>query len=169
MKITDKYVFFYRDWLSNYQRSNFTWDPFNTGKLIRFYTTEQAFMYYKAVFFGDIETANKILKTEHPAECKKLGRLVKNYNDEKWNKIRYRVFYDANLQKYTQDKKLREKLLDPQFDNKLFVEASPVDRIWGIGYDEFAALKLDAYKNWGQNLLGKLLTQIRTELINSSK
>ena len=78
-------------------------------------------------------------------------------------------FYDANLQKYTQDKKLREKLLDPQFDNKLFVEASPIDRIWGIGYDEFAALKLDAYKNWGQNLLGKLLTQIRTELINSSK
>ena len=171
MKITDKYVFFYKDWLSNYERTDFTLELVIQGKELiksgtRFSTTEQGFMYAKAMYFDDIETAEKILKTEHPAECRKLGRQVKNYDDKKWDVVRYSIFYDLNYAKYTQDKKLREKLLDPKFDGKIFVEASPIDRIWGIGYDEFSALKMDAYKNWGKNLLGKILTQIRTNLLS---
>ena len=153
MKITDEYVFFYKDWLSNYQKTRFEY------KNHEFTSTEQAFMYMKAMFFQDYETAIEILDAKTPNEARLLGRKVKNYDDKKWSEVRYKIFYDLNLIKYTIDKKLREKLLDPQFDGKIFVEVSPIDRIWGVGYDEEHAEYNE--HNWGRNYLGKILTNIR--------
>ena len=127
MKITDEYVFFYKDWLSNYQRTRFEYRDHE------FTSTEQAFMYMKAMFFQDYGTAVDILDAKTPNEARLLGRKVKNYDDKKWSEVRYKIFYDLNLIKYTIDKKLQERLLDPKFDNKVFVEASPIDRIWGVG------------------------------------
>lgn len=162
MKITDEYVFFYKDWLSNYQRTKF--DVEWKGVKYTFTSTEQGFMYIKAITFGDNVTAQKILNTDDPNRCRKLGRQVKGYNDAEWAKIRYDVFYTLNWAKYTQDKKLQEKLLDPQFDGKKFVEASPIDKIWGIGYaeDNPNIEFTDIY--WGKNYLGRILTNIRKRL-----
>ena len=87
----------------------------------------------KAMFFQDYGTAVDILDAKTPNEARLLGRKVKNYDDKKWSEVRYKIFYDLNLIKYTIDKKLQERLLDPKFDNKVFVEASPIDRIWGVG------------------------------------
>ena len=162
MKITDEYVFFYKDWLSNYQRTKF--DIEWKGVKYTFTSTEQGFMYIKAITFGDNVTAQKILNTDDPNRCRKLGRQVKGYNDAEWAKIRYDVFYTLNWAKYTQDKKLQEKLLDPQFDGKKFVEASPIDKIWGIGYAEDNPNIEFTDMYWGKNYLGRILTNIRKRL-----
>ena len=163
MRITDDYIFFYKDWLSNYQRTKI-FVKIN-GKQHIFTSTEQAFMYEKAMFFNDYETANLIYNNDNPAECRKLGRVVKGYDDKAWAEVRYDIFYKYNLIKYTQDKKLQEKLLDPKFDNKIFVEASPIDRIWGIGISEDNDPEYKEHE-WGRNFLGKIITNIRNRIIN---
>ena len=162
MRITDKYVFFYKDWLSNYQKTSFiyTW----AGRKYEFSSTEKAFMFIKAKMFGDEAIAMQILITENPNECRKLGRMVKNYDEKVWDACRVQVFYDLNKAKYIQDGYLRRLLLDPKYDNKIFVEASPIDKIWGVGLDEKDPL-IDDERNWkGENNLGKIITQIRNEL-----
>lgn len=55
-----------------------------------------------------------------------------------------------------------DKLKDPALNGKFFVEASPFDRVWGIGYDQDHALQNQS--NWGENLLGKTLTFYRESL-----
>lgn len=179
MRITNKYVFFYKDWLSNYQRTRFKFDvnfnqwinpdyPEGTdASTYEFTSTEQAFMYYKALYFDNQELADEIIKEHNPNKCRLMGRQVKGYNDEKWSKVRYEVFYRLNLAKYTQDKNLQKKLLDLKFDNKIFVEASPIDRIWGVGLDENNPL-IDDKENWkGTNFLGKILTEVREKIKKS--
>jgi len=167
MRITKEYVFFYKDWLSNYQKTNFYYPDINL-QIFNFTSTEQAFMYFKAIHFKDYETAKKIYETrDNPDACRKLGRLVKNYNDAEWDKIRYELFYDLNYQKYYQDSDLAKKLLDPKFDNKTFVEASPIDKIWGIVLDENNDLILNP-KNWkGLNYLGEIITNVRKDIIET--
>ena len=161
MKITDKHVFFYVEWPSNFAKTKFTWTAF--GETNEFFCTEQAFMWAKAKYFNDEEIATKLL-TEHnndPMKCKKFGRLVKNYDDRMWNLVRYSYMLDVNLCKYQQDEKMKAKLLDPKFDGKTFVEASPTDCIWGIGLGEGNANIDDETKWQGRNLLGQAITQCR--------
>ena len=163
MRITDNYVFFWKDWLSNYQKTKF-WPDADEAPMMYFTSTEQAFMYYKAIFFKDDEIANLILNTDNPDRCRKLGRSIKGYNDKEWDKVRYEVFYKYNLMKYTQDEKLQKMLLDPKFDGKVFVEASPYDKIWGIGIGEEVENIEDLEYKWGRNLLGKIITNIRNRI-----
>lgn len=161
MKITDKYVFFYKDWLSNYQETDFDY-PTHELPIFNFTSTEQGFMYFKALYFGDYTKADEIYNTLHnPGLCRKLGREVEGYNDSVWSSIRYNLFEDLVYQKYLQDKTLQAKLLDPVFDGKLFVEASPIDKIWGIGMSENDPDILDPSKWKGLNYLGKIITDVR--------
>jgi ribA/ribD-fused uncharacterized protein len=77
--------------------------------------------------------------------------------------------YEVNLCKYQQDKRLQEKLLDPKFNGKTFVEASPTDRIWGIGLGENDP-NIDDEINWkGKNLLGEVITNVRKTIISDFK
>ena len=163
MRITDNYVFFWKDWLSNYQKAKIYPDPSRNPDMY-FTCTEQAFMYEKAKFFGDEETANLIYHSSNPDECRRLGRKVKNYDDKKWSEVRYEIFYKYNLMKYTQNIMLQKKLLDPKFDGKVFVEASPYDEIWGIGIGEDVDNIEDLEYKWGRNLLGKIITNIRNRI-----
>lgn len=166
MKITDKFVFFYKDWLSNYQSTDFYY-PNRETPIFNFTSTEQGFMYFKALYFEDFRTADEIYNTlNNPGQCKKLGRKVQGYDDEAWSSIRYQVFADLIYQKYLQDKTLREKLLDPKFDGKLFVEASPIDKIWGVGLSEDDPDILNPLKWKGLNYLGRIITDTRNKLKN---
>lgn len=160
MRITKYHVFFWKDWLSNYQKTRFYPAP-DEAPLSYFTSTEQGFMYEKAMFFNDYEIANLILNTDDPERCRQLGRKVHGYDDKKWNSVRYEIFYRLNLMKYIQDTKLQKKLLDPKFDGKVFVEASPYDKIWGIGIGENVENIEELEYKWGQNLLGKIITNIR--------
>lgn len=159
MRVTDKHVYFWGEFLSNWYPARFT--EAREGKTLEFFNSEQYFMYEKARAFGDEEIAMRILfEGKDPKQAKSLGRKVKGYNDEVWNKMRYKVMLRANLLKYLQNKDIEKLLLNEEFEGKNFVEASPIDRIWGIGCDEATAL--DDESNWnGQNLLGKVLDEVR--------
>lgn len=166
IRLTDKHVFFYTEWPSNFYHTKFTWKAF--GEEHEFFCTEQAFMWAKAKYFGDNVSAIKILEADVPMKCKQLGRLVKGYDDKQWSLVRYSFMHDVNFEKYNQDIKLKTKLLDSAFDGKAFVEASPTDKIWGIGFAQIDAPD-DETKWLGQNLLGKVLTQVRAELASDKK
>lgn len=164
IKVTGKHALFYTEWPSNFWKTDFEWEAF--GEKHRFFCTEQAFMWAKAKTFGDEDIAKAILSEKSdPMTCKSLGRAVSGYDDKTWDKVRYGFMHDVNYAKYTQDLVLKAKLLDPKFNGKTFVEASPTDRIWGIGLAQDNK-NADNEKKWrGQNLLGKAITQVRNEIL----
>lgn len=130
---------------------------------ITFSCTEQYMMYQKAVCFQDHEIAEKILKSNSPREMKKLGRAVKNYDDDVWESKCYDVVKRGNMLKFSQNPALKEKLFATK--GKTLVEASPVDRKWGIG---LASTNSKAWNKstWkGRNLLGYAITEVRDELM----
>lgn len=165
MKLTDKFAFFYTEWPSNFCRTHFKWQAFNEEH--DFFCTEQSFMWAKAKFFKDDAIANKILAEEfEPMVCKRLGRQVKNYDDMLWESVRYEMMLRPNIERFWQDQVLQQKIISRRFDNLTFVEASPFDKIWGVGLALDDPKILDE-RNWlGRNLLGKVITEARTEVLN---
>gem|GEM_PF-2538663 len=142
------------------------WTPSNLkiyydGEL--FTNSEQIFMYIKAKFFGDENKAGEIVRLgSNPAIAKKLGREVSGYDEEAWSTSRFDAMYAAVKAKFESDRVLTKQLMET--DTKTLVEASPVDIIWGVGIHEKDDAILDE-SNWkGQNLLGKVLMKVRTEL-----
>ena len=159
MRVTDKYVFFWQGELSNFYPCNITYLYDNAW--VKCTSSEQFFMWLKAIEFKDDVTAKLILNAKSPKECKQLGRQVKNFNEDTWGLVKERFMKYALYKKFSYNSKLKEFLLNPDFDGKIFVEASPYDVIWGVGLSEDNLL-IDDEKNWkGQNLLGKLLTDVR--------
>lgn len=163
MKITDKYVFFWKENpFCNFTkcRIKYEYPDSPESEAVYFTSSEQMFMWFKAIYFGDFETADKILATDDPEVVRRLGREVKNYDDEVWDNERYWYMLKSVMGKFIQNKKLREELCDSKYDGKEFVEAAYYDRIWGIGFNEEDALNHDE-SEWGQNLLGKILNDVR--------
>jgi ribA/ribD-fused uncharacterized protein len=162
---------FWGEWPSNWYPAEFEVEMMIKGekKKLHFFNSEQYFMYVKAIVFSDYDTADKILATKDPKKAKSLGREVKGYDDKVWNEMRYKVMVDANKAKYSQNKDLKELILNPEIADKGFVEASPIDGVWGIKLGENDPLA-DEEKNWkGQNLLGKALDETRTWLLEQDK
>ena len=126
---------------------------------------EQYMMWKKALLFKDEDVANEIMQTNNPKEIKELGRKVKNFNDKKWNEVKYEIVKSGIREKFKQNPQIKRNLLN--YVGYTFVEASPFDRIWGIGYDEENAPK--NIPKWGENLLGKALTEICAELYSVEK
>lgn len=154
----NKFDLFYMGTFSQWHKSKFVIEG------ITFTHAEQYMMYGKAMLFGDTVTAQKILKATHPKEQKSLGRQVQNYDEAVWVKHREDVVYKGNYAKFTQNPKMLEELLTT---TGILVEASPYDRIWGIGRGLKDPLALDP-KTWnGLNLLGFVLTKLREDLKNA--
>lgn len=123
---------------------------------------EQYMMAEKARVFGDEDIRQKILVTEDPKGIKALGRLVKNFDAEKWSSVASDIVVNGNLQKFGQNPDLCQFLLST--DEKILVEASPYDTIWGIGMKE-ADEGIEDPNNWkGTNLLGFALMEVRDML-----
>jgi ribA/ribD-fused uncharacterized protein len=160
--ITDYFVLFYNGPFSNFTRCEIKVDD----KV--FNCSEQYFMWRKAMFFNDVDIANQILnKGYNPGAAKFLGRKVKNYNNEAWEKVRYDIMLEANRLKYNQNPKLKAELL--KYSGLEFVEASPFDKIWGIGLAEDNPLAKNELAWEGQNLLGKVLNQVQREILEEEK
>ncbi|MDX8350157.1 NADAR family protein [Cognatiyoonia sp. IB215446] len=152
----NKYHFFWSGPFSQWQKGNFEIEG------VEFVTAEQAMMHHKALLFGDHETAQKILATHDAGTQKALGRQVRNFVESTWDLHKVDIVKRANHAKFSQNKGLRRKLF--QTGNKVLVEASPMDTIWGIGLDEVKAREI-APEYWpGQNLLGNVLMEVRQEL-----
>lgn len=149
-----KYKFFWGGEFSNWYPSEFTVDDvtFNCG--------EQFMMYQKAILFNDQEIASKILEESHPAYQKAFGRKVKNFDPKMWDSVKYDIVKKGLREKFTQNPDLKKCLLD--LKGYSFVEASPEDRVWGIGYR--ASDALSNIHHWGENLLGKILTELSQEI-----
>jgi len=119
-------------------------------------------MHGKAVLFGDTEIAAQILQTSSPSEIKGLGRKVRGFKEKTWEKHRVEIMYEHNLAKFSQNDHLKAALLGT--GTRTMVEASPSDRIWGIGLHERKA-RGRAPATWpGQNLLGQVLDCVRETL-----
>lgn len=130
---------------------------------IEFNCMEQYMMFCKAVLFGDKESAEKILNSFSPVVQKDLGRKVKNYNQAIWGEVRFDAVYIGNRLKFGQNPELRDFLA--QFPKPiLFAEASPWDKIWGIGIGPEEPRALDITKWDGENLLGEVIRKVRQEL-----
>lgn len=95
-------------------------------------------------------------------EIKKLGREVKNYDDAIWSEKRFNVVSVANREKFTQNEDLYKVLMATT--GTTLVEASPYDKIWGIGLGEGDPNIKDRNKWKGLNLLGQVLTNLRVHL-----
>lgn len=123
---------------------------------------EQYMMANKAQVFGDVQIRDKIMDTTDPREMKVLGKKVKNFKNSVWDKVKYWVVVNGNYHKFAQNKEMRDFLLMTQ--DKILVEASPYDTIWGIGLDENDP-KVNAPNHWkGLNLLGFALMEVRDEI-----
>jgi len=131
------------------------------GKL--FSCAEQYMMYGKAILFGDAEVAAEILQAMAPRQHKALGRRVRGFTEAIWKANREAIVTDGSRAKFTQNPELRQALLDTAGTE--LVEASPFDRIWGIGLAATDPRAEDPAQWRGQNLLGKILTRVRDELL----
>lgn len=129
---------------------------------ISYPTAEHFMMAGKARLFGDHATEELILKARHPKEAKDLGRKVRGFEDDTWNRERYLLVVEGNEAKFSQNSGPGAFLLDTK--DRVLVEASPVDRIWGIGLaaDDPAAENPRLWK--GLNLLGFALMEVRERL-----
>lgn len=158
MKVTNKYVFFWDGIYSQWYQAPMTIDG------VYYNCCEQYMMHQKALFFGDTEIAEKIMLTSHPKDQKQLGRQIRDFNKEKWDRVNLQIVYKGNYAKFTQNQGLMAALVAT--GNKIFVEASPYDLIWGIGMGEDEN-GVDDPMNWrGQNLLGWVITLVKQELQN---
>jgi len=126
-----------------------------------FRTAEHYMMYHKARIF-EPSKMQAILDCDSPKEAKKIGRHVSGFSDTVWDEHKIGVVYNANYLKFTQNKSAREYLLST--GDKVIVEASPHDKIWGIGMGEHNPRALTPSEWNGQNLLGCILMRVRYEI-----
>lgn len=165
-----KYVFFWghrshshgdigRNCLSQWWPAHFTVDGQDYA------SAEHYMMERKAALFGDTEMAHRILAATSPAEAKMLGSQVNHFDDQIWEDHRFAIVVAGNAAKFGQDPALLEFLMGTR--SRVLVEASPMDRIWGIGLaaDDERAAQPSTWR--GLNLLGFALMEAR-EILTSA-
>ncbi|MEV0783024.1 NADAR family protein [Streptomyces sp. NPDC050423] len=142
--------------LSQWWLSPFTVDG------VTYASAEHWMMAGKARLFGDAGAAEAAVAAKSPAEAKKVGRLVRGFDEAVWERERYGLVVAGSRHKFGQDPALREFLLGT--GERVLVEASPMDRIWGIGLaaDDPRAQDPAAWR--GLNLLGFALMDARSGL-----
>jgi len=129
---------------------------------ITYQTAEHWMMAEKARVFGDDLIEAKILATSDPDIVKKLGRKVYNFRKSVWKVHAFDIVYKGNIQKFTQHTYLKNLLLST--DNKVLVEASPYDDVWGIKMNEYHPDAENPLKWKGASLLGFVLMKVRDDL-----
>lgn len=115
-------------------------------------TTEH---YFQAQKFPDTEHEEKIRLASTPKEAAEMGRDRKKPLRKDWETVKDDVMRDALRAKFTQHDDLRQILLDT--GDAVLVEHTKNDFYWADGGD-----------GSGQNMLGKLLMELRTELLQKS-
>jgi len=159
--------------LGQWYPSQFTWDvpagfaedEGSAGVTYKYENAEQFMMHRKALLFApDDPTAHAILSPNspapHPRKLRELGREIPNFSDAIWHKHRFEIVVEGNYLKFMQNPDLKAQLLAT--GQREIVEASPRDKIWGVGY---GAKNASANRrNWGLNLLGKAIMEVRERI-----
>ncbi|MGI0118210.1 NADAR family protein [Zooshikella sp. RANM57] len=164
-----KYLFFWghqkptsrvnKSCLSQWFNASFTIDG------IHYLSAEHYMMAEKARLFNDPKCQEKILATSHPGEAKRLGRKIVGFDEKVWRDNRFDIVTNGNLAKFSQNPELQHYLLSTQA--RVLVEASPVDRIWGIGLAADHPDATDPTQWQGDNLLGFALMAVRQHLLEA--
>jgi ribA/ribD-fused uncharacterized protein len=160
---TETEIYFYNlknnfDYMSNFYKTDFT-----DLDSIKYICSEQYFMYKKCQTFDPSNNIllEAILNEKSASKIKLYGRKVQNYNDIIWKEKRYNIMIEALRLKFNQNEEIKKKLINTE--SKILYEASKYDKIWGIGFNDIDAIKVQKNK-FGENLLGKALMEIRSEL-----
>lgn len=132
----------------------------------QFLSCEQYMMFEKAMLFRDYQSAYLIITSLSPKTAKAIGRQVNGFDETIWKNYREDIVFIGNYYKFTQNSDLKQYLANS--GNKIFVEASPYDQIWGIGLNKNDPAAKNP-KTWkGLNLLGKAITKVRDKLFPSN-
>lgn len=145
--ILNKHLFFWGGVFSNFH-------PINGNQA---FTSEKIYMAAKALCFRDSKALTAINNSVTPREAKAIGRTIVGFDNGVWDAIKIDAMNFALQIKFDACEEFRDALRAS--GNLMLVEASPVDRIWGIGFDRINALaNID---KWGENLLGRCLMGLR--------
>ncbi|MFF2653631.1 NADAR family protein [Streptomyces sp. NPDC058045] len=135
--------------------------PFTVEGVV-YATAEHWMMAGKARLFGDAEAERRAIAASSPALAKRVGREVQGFDQSRWEAERLRIVTEGGVHKFAAHPELRSYLLGT--GKRVLVEASPVDRVWGVGLaadDE--RIRIPA--RWrGANLLGFALMAARERL-----
>ena len=154
--MSEKFTFFYGGPASQWAASTFAIDG------VKYNCAEQYMMAQKAILFDDAAALQIIMNTDNPKIQKAAGRTVKGFDKILWEQNAKLFVYRANLAKFTQNGEFLEWLLAT--DGTTLVEASPWDKIWGIGLDASDPKAKDRLTWEGTNWLGEIITQVREDL-----
>lgn len=154
----EKMIFFFtaEHFLSQWYPCTFELDQITFG------SAEQWMMYAKARLFGDLTAAQNILATFSARTQKSIGQSVRHFEESTWNQYKQKIVYRGNYAKFSQNPELKKNLLATK--EKVLAEASPYDKIWGIGLSMADARRFNQSQWRGRNLLGKTLMQVRSDL-----
>ncbi len=154
--VTDRFVFFWDGWPSQWHPSSFRVGDVAYG------CAEQFMMAEKARVFNDAEALDKILRSPSPREQKSLGRKVRGFDERHWNSVCRGIVYRGNVGKFEQNAALAGALV--KTGDRTIVEASPMDAIWGIGLAKDDPRSLLPAEWLGSNWLGIAIMQVRDHL-----
>jgi len=157
MMTTDRFVFFWNGWPSQWFASAFVVES------VTYCCAEQFMMAEKARIFGDVEAERAILATRVPAKQKAIGRKVRGFDEAVWNSVCRGIAYRGNFARFEQNAQLAGALLAT--GERTIVEASPRDRVWGVGLAKGDPRVLTPSRWLGSNWLGVALMQVRDELL----
>ncbi|MTI20725.1 NADAR family protein [Fulvivirga sp. RKSG066] len=159
-----KYLFFWGhtspqdQTVGNWCLSQWFESPFEVNG-ITYKTTEHWMMSQKALLFDNYDIHQKIIECNKPGEAKDLGRQVTGFDEQVWVSNRYSIVKTGNINKFSQNQELGNYLLNTK--DRVLVEASPVDTIWGIGLSKDSEDATNIYSWRGLNLLGFVLMETR--------
>ena len=159
-----EYVFFWKtnSYFSNWHPSDFVVDG------VSYWCVEQYMMAKKAELFKDYAVHRMIMNCNSQRDIKALGRKISGFNESIWVQHREKIVLDGNYAKFTQNPKLKSYILKQK--GKILVEASPYDKIWGIGLDDSDFKLVSNPNNWrGLNLLGFVLMDVRDKILSESR
>jgi ribA/ribD-fused uncharacterized protein len=144
--------------LSQWWPSPFTVDG------VEYATAEHWMMASKARLFGDEEAERGALAAASPAQAKKIGRLVRGFDNARWERERFAIVAEGSFHKFAAHPDLRMFVLGT--GTRVLVEASPLDRVWGIGLAADDERAMDPARWRGPNLLGFALMAARERLLS---
>lgn len=159
-------VFFFSKDPENKEFSSFYDTTFKLDD-VEYKSAEHAFQAIKAKTFGDEEHFKKILKAKSAQSAKSFGKKVEKFDETVWNEKKDDVMRQILRAKFSQNPDIRKKLLDS--GDKILAEANPRDTYWGIGTSASTSIAKTPSKWKGQNKLGKMLMELRDELIAEDK